>query len=433
MLNPQLETLSDYPFEALRTLLNPVAPLVNDPPILMSLGEPQHQPPALLTETLAAHAHEWNKYPPMAGTPELRQAIAGWLTRRYRLPQGAVDPDRHVLSLGGTKEGLYLFSSLVVPREKAGRRPVVLVPNPYYLVYNGAATMAGADAVFLDATADNGFMPDLASIPRETWERTALFYLCSPSNPQGTIASLDYLKQAITLARRYDFVLAVDECYAEIWDRTPPPGALEACAALAHPHPNPPPQPGEGIMQNPPPLAGEGRVGAMLGRVSADNPFKNVVVFHSLSKRSSAAGLRSGFVAGDPALIGHFKHLRDYGGCQVPLPIQAAAAALWRDEAHVEENRARYRRKFDIAEAALGGRFGFYRPQGGFFLWLDVDDGESAALRLWREAAVRVLPGGYTARAAAGRDNPGARYIRVAIVHDETTLETAFARIARVL
>lgn len=395
-LNPQLDTLSDYPFEALRTLLNPVSPVVNDPPILMSLGEPQHQPPALLTETLAAHAYEWNKYPPMAGTPELRQAIVDWLARRYRLLAGALHPDKHVVTLAGTKEGLYLFSSLVVPRHKAGARPVVLVPNPYYLVYNGAATMAGADAVFLDATRDNAFMPDLAAIPRETLERTALFYLCSPANPQGTIASLDYLKQAIALARRYDFVLAVDECYAEIWDRAPPPGALEACAAL-----------------------GAG--------------FDNVVVFHSLSKRSSAAGLRSGFVAGDPALIGHFRHLRDYGGCQVPLPIQAAATALWRDEAHVEENRARYRRKFDIAEAAIGGRFGFYRPEGGFFLWLDVGDGEAAALRLWRDAAVRVLPGGYTARAAEGRDNPGGRYIRLAIVHDEATLEAAFARIRRVL
>jgi succinyldiaminopimelate transaminase len=396
VLNPQLETLSDYPFEALRTLLNPVTPVVNDAPILMSLGEPQHQPPALLAETLAAHAHEWNKYPPMAGTPELRQAIVDWLTRRYRLPAGALDPDRHIANLAGTKEGLYLFSSLVVPRRKAGRRPVVLVPNPYYLVYNGAATMAGADAVFLDATRENAFMPDLGAIPRDILERTALFYLCSPANPQGTIATLDYLKQAIDLARRHDFVLAVDECYAEIYDRAPPPGALEACAAI-----------------------GDG--------------FANVVVFHSLSKRSSAAGLRSGFVAGDPVLIGHYKHLRDYGGCQVPLPVQAAAAALWRDEAHVEENRARYRRKFDIAERAIGGRFGFYRPQGGFFLWLDAGDGEAAALRLWREAAVRVLPGGYTARAAAGRGNPGRQYIRLAIVHDDATLETAFERIARVL
>jgi N-succinyldiaminopimelate aminotransferase len=395
-LNPQLDTLSDYPFEALRTLLNPVTPRVNDPPILMSVGEPQHQPPALLTETLAAHAHEWNKYPPMQGTPELRQAIVDWLTRRYRLAAGALDPDRHILTLAGTKEGLYLFSSLVVPRDKGGRQPVVFVPNPYYLVYNGAATMAGAEAVFLDATRENAFLPDLDAIPRETLERAALFYLCSPANPQGTIASLDYLKHAITLARRYDFVLAVDECYAEIYDRAPPPGALEACAAL-----------------------GEG--------------FDRVVAFHSLSKRSSAAGLRSGFVAGDPKLIGHLKHLRDYGGCQVPLPIQAAATALWLDETHVEENRARYRRKFDIAEAAIGGQYGFYRPDGGFFLWLDVGDGEDATLRLWREAAVRVLPGGYTARAAHGRVNPGSRYIRLAIVHDEATLEAAFDRIRRVL
>jgi N-succinyldiaminopimelate aminotransferase len=399
-LNPQLDTLSDYPFEALRTLLNPVTPRVNDAPILMSLGEPQHQPPPLLTETLAAHAHEWNKYPAMQGTPELRQAIVDWLTRRYRLAPDALSADKNVLTLAGTKEGLYLFSSLVVPREKAGQRPVVLVPNPYYLAYNGAATMAGADAVFLDATRDNGFLPDLDAIPSTTLERTALFYLCSPANPQGTVAGLDYLKQAIRLARQYDFVLAVDECYAEIYDRAPPPGALEACAALG---------PG------------------------ANSLFDNVAVFHSLSKRSSAAGLRSGFVAGDPRLIGHFSHLRSYGGCQVPLPIQAAATALWSDEAHVEENRALYRRKFDIAETMLGGRYGFYRPDGGFFLWLDVGDGEKASLRLWREAAIRVLPGGYTARAANGGVNPGQEYIRLAIVHDDATLEEAFARIRRVL
>jgi aspartate/methionine/tyrosine aminotransferase len=270
------------------------------------------------------------------------------------------------------------------------------VPNPYYLVYNGAATMQGAEAVFLDATRDNRFMPDLGAIPREILERTALFYLCSPANPQGTVASLDYLKQAIGLAREYDFVLAVDECYAEIYDKAPPAGALEACAAL-----------------------GDG--------------FDRVVVFHSLSKRSSAAGLRSGFVAGDPRLIGHYAHLRSYGGCQVPLPVQAAAAALWRDEAHVEENRAAYRRKFDLAEEALAGHYGFYRPEGGFFLWLDVGNGEEAALRLWRDAAVRVLPGGYTARPAAGRPNPGGAYVRLAIVHDEPTLAAAFERIRRVL
>ena len=400
-LNPELDELTDYPFEALRTLLNPVTPRINDEIIAMSVGEPQHQPPALLAETLAAHAHEWNKYPPMAGTPELRQAIVDWLTWRYKLAPGALDIERHIAALAGTKEGLYLFSSVVVPREKAGRKPVVLVPNPYYLVYNGAATMAGAEAVFLDATRDNAFLPDLDAIPAATLERCALFYLCSPSNPQGTIADLDYLKKAILLARRYDFVLAADECYAELYDTLPPPGALEACQALG-------PGPNGGL-------------------------FDNVVVFHSLSKRSSAAGLRSGFMAGDPRLVGQFKRLRDFGGCQVPLPIQWAATALWRDETHVTENRALYRRKFDLAEAALGGRYGFYRPAGGFFLWLDVGDGEQAALRLWRDAAIRVLPGGYTARAANAGVNPGSEYIRVAVVHDEATLDAAFARMRRVL
>ena len=395
-LNPQLDTLSDYPFESLRTLLNPIAPRVNDAPIAMSVGEPQHQPPALLAETVAAHAHEWNKYPPMAGTPELRQAIVDWLTWRYKLKPGALDLDKHVVTLAGTKEGLYLFSSIAVPREKAGRKPVVLVPNPYYLVYNGAATMAGAEAVFLDATRDNAFLPNLDDIPKATLKRCALFYLCSPSNPQGTIADLDYLKKAVVLAREYDFVLAVDECYAEIYDSLPPPGALEACQALG-------------------------------------DDFHNVVVFHSLSKRSSAAGLRSGFAAGDPRLIAEFKRLRDFGGCQVPLPIQWAATALWRDERHVIENRALYKRKFDLAEAALSGRYGFYRPAGGFFLWLDVGDGEAAALRLWRDAAIRVLPGGYTARAANAGVNPGSEYIRIAVVHDEATLDAAFARMRRVL
>ena len=395
-LNPELDSLSDYPFEALRALLNPVTPRVNDEIIAMSVGEPQHQPPALLAETLTAHAHEWNKYPSMAGTPELRQAIANWLTRRYKLTPGALDIDRHIAALAGTKEGLYLFSQVVVPREKAGQKPVVLCPNPYYLVYNGAATMAGAEAVFLDATRDNAFLPDLDAIPKATLERCALCYLCSPSNPQGTIAGLDYLKKAILLARKYDFVLAADECYAELYDALPPPGALEACQALG-------------------------------------GGFDNVVVFHSLSKRSSSAGLRSGFVAGDPRYVGQFKRLRDFGGCQVPLPIQHAATALWRDETHVIENRALYRRKFDLAEAAFGGRYGFYRPAGGFFLWLDVGDGEQAALRLWRDAAIRVLPGGYTARAANTGINPGSEYIRVAIVHDEATLDTAFARIRRVL
>ncbi len=395
-INPRLDGLGEYTFTQLNQLLAPIAPRANETPVVMSIGDPLHEPPALLHETVMQNARFWNKYPPMAGTPEFRAAVAAWLTRRYRLPPGYVTPGRHVLPLAGTKEGLFLTSLLAVPEKKAGQRPVVLLPNPYYVCYQGGGGMSGAEPVHLDASAETGFLPDLDAIPRAILERTALFYLCSPSNPQGACASLDYLKRVLGLAREYDFVVALDECYAEIYDKAPPVGGLEAAASLG----------------------GE--------------PEK-LLVFHSLSKRSSAAGLRSGFVAGDPELIAGFLRLRNYGGCQVPIAIQAAAAALWSDEAHAIENRERYRRKIDAAADALKGRFGFYRPEGGFFLWLDVGDGVAAAEKLWREAAIRTLPGRYMAQPDARGRNPGERYIRVALVHDEATVAAALARMVRVL
>ena len=393
--NARLARLADNPFARLGELLASLSPRANEPPILMSVGEPQHPPPALLARIVAESAHLWNRYPPMAGTPEYRAACAAWLGRRYHLPEGMIIGDRHVLALAGTKEGLYMAASLAVPETKAGGTPIVLLPNPYYLVYLAAAVMAGAETVPLDATAATGFLPDLDALTPQQLERCALFYLCSPANPQGAIADLAYLQKAIRLAREYDFVLAVDECYGEIYDRAPPPGALEACTRMG---------------------------GAR----------DNVLVFHSLSKRSNAAGLRCGFVAGDPQLIARFQHLRSYGGAQVPLPLQHAATALWQDEAHVEPNRELYRRKFAVAEQALGRRFGFYRPPGGFFLWLDVGDGEQAAKALWREAGVRTLPGAYVARGAGG-ENPGRRYIRVALVHDDATVAAGMQRMLSVL
>jgi succinyldiaminopimelate transaminase len=395
-LNTRLDRLGDYPFARLAQLLADVAPRANATPVVMSVGEPQHEPPAFVAETIAANAHLWNKYPPMAGSDEFRAAVAAWLTRRYGLPSGFVTAERHILPVSGTKEALFLIGLLAVPEEKRGARPIALLPNPYYLVYAGSAAMSGAEIRYLPCTAEHNFLPDLDALDPATLDRTSLFFLCSPANPQGTVADLAYLKKAIALARRHDFVLVVDECYAEIYDRAPPPGGLEACAAL-----------GEDL--------------------------RNVVVFHSLSKRSSAAGLRSGFVAGDPELIAGFLRLRNYGGTQVPLPLQAAAAALWREETHVEENRAAYRRKFDAAEAVLEGKLGFYRPAGGFFLWLDVGDGEAAAVRLWREAAIRTLPGAYVSHAGPGETNPGARFIRVALVHDEQTIAAALERMVRVL
>jgi len=395
-INPRLDGLGEYTFAQLNELLAPVAPRANETPVIMSVGDPMHEPPAFLNEAIARTGHLWNKYPPMGGTPEFRAAVAGWLTRRYRLPERYVTAERHILPLSGTKEGLFLAALLAVPETKAGQRPAVLLPNPYYVCYQGGAGMSGGEAVHLEASAATGFLPDLDALEPKLLERTALFYLCSPANPQGACAGLDYLKRLLALARQYDFIVALDECYAEIYDEAPPVGGLEAAAALG---------------QEP----------------------ANLLVFHSLSKRSSAAGLRSGFVAGDPNLIAGFARLRSYGGCQVPYAIQAAATALWSEESHAVENRALYRRKIDAAQAVLGDRLGFYRPPGGFFLWLDVGDGVAAAERLWREAAIRVLPGRYMAHPDAAGRNPGAPYIRVALVHDEATVSGALERMLRVL
>ena len=394
MVNPRLDRLPGYPFARLRTLLDGVDPPAGVEPLALSVGEPQHGPPPMLAETLAANAHLWGRYPPIGGTPGFRDAVASWLVRRYGLADGAIDPATQILPVAGTREALFMAAALALPDGRGGATPAVLIPNPHYHVYAGSAAMAGAEAVFLPATRETGFLPDLAAVDEATLARTALFYLCSPANPQGAAAGLDYLKTAVRLARDHDFVLCVDECYAEIYGGEPPPGAVQACAALG---------------------------------------YGNVLVFHSLSKRSSAPGLRSGFVAGDPALIEKFKRLRDVGGATVPLPVMAASEALWRDDAHVEENRALYRAKFDAAEALLAGRFGFYRPDGGFFLWLDVGDGEAAARRLWAEAGLRVLPGAYLAHDDRDGHNPGAAFIRVALVHDQATTTEALERLLSIL
>ncbi len=393
MLNPRLDLLTDYPFQRLAALLQGPA---GDEPLAMSIGEPQHQPPSFVAEILSREAAGWGKYPPMPGTPAFRQAVATWLCNRFTLPADWIDADRQILPLAGTREGLFQVAQLVTADSAAGSPPTVLLPNPFYQVYAGAALLAGAEPVFVPAVRDGGFLPDFAALPKAILDRAALAYLCNPANPQGSVASLAVLKETIALARHHGFVLAVDECYSEIYDREPPAGALQACRDLG-------------------------------------GSSEGVVVFHSLSKRSSAPGLRSGFVAGDPALVAAFNRLRAYGGAAVPLPILAASTALWLDEVHVEDNRVLYRAKFDLADQILGELPGYYRPPGGFFLWLDVGDGEEAALRLWREAGIRVLPGGYLARPDAHGVNPGASYIRVALVHDLPTTRRALTRMAEVL
>jgi aspartate/methionine/tyrosine aminotransferase len=392
----RLERLGDNPFAKLHRLLADIPPNPDLPILNLSIGEPQHAPPRILAETIAAHADLWNRYPPVEGTPEFRATVARWLTRRYDLPVTLIDPMRHVLALCGTKEGLYLAAQMAVPERKAGQIPAVLLPNPFYQVYIGAGAMAGAELIPMPARTASGFLPDFDALSAEILERTAFAFFCTPTNPQGAIASLDLLKRAILLAREYDFVLAVDECYSEIYDRDKPPGALQAAAELG-------------------------------------GDLDNLLVFHSLSKRSNAAGLRAGFVAGDARLISRLRMLRAYGAAQMSLPIQHAAIALWQDEAHVVVNRAAYRAKIDTAERVLRARYGFYRPQGGFFLWLDVGDGVAATERLWREASVRALPGAYLSLPDAHGDNPGNAYLRLALVHDDQTVSDALNRFSKVL
>ncbi|EME68076.1 aspartate/tyrosine/aromatic aminotransferase [Paramagnetospirillum caucaseum] len=391
-LDARLDGLPDYPFARLAKLLG--APARPDS-IVMSIGEPQHRPPSMVAEILAANAALWGKYPPANGSAELRQAVAGWAARRYHLPEGLIDAEKAILPVAGTREALYLIAQAVCG-DRQGGRPLVLLPNPFYQVYAGAAVMAGADPVFVPGADGPASQPDYSTLPPDLLDRTALAYICSPANPQGTVADAALLERQVQTARRHGFVLAVDECYSEIWDKAPPPGVLATCAAL-----------GEGLA--------------------------NVLMFNSLSKRSSVPGLRSGIVVGDERVIHAFARLRSYGGAATPLPIAAAASALWRDEAHVNESAALYRAKLDAAERILGGRFGFTRPEGGFFLWLDVGDGEAAAVRLWREGNIRVLPGAYLAAEDSEEGNPGSRFIRVALVHDLAITEGALVRLGEIL
>lgn len=398
MLNAKLLAMTDHTFKRLADLLADVQPKANVPPINLSVGEPQLQPPAFLAEIVGRHKTDWNLYPTFYGTPDLRKACAAWATRRFGWDGPAIDPDKQIAIVAGTREGLYSAAVLAVtPSEGDKPKPYALMPNPFYQVYLGAATFAGAEPYFLASTAKTGFLPDLDAIPAEVLARTQLFYLCSPSNPQGAVASLDYLKKALLLARKHDFLLVMDECYSELYyTPEPPPGGLSAAKALG-------------------------------------GSLDNLIVFNTLSKRSSAPGLRQGFAVGSVHTITMLNRLRSYGAAASPLAVMDAAAACWRDEAHVAEMRQHYQRLYDMAERVLKGKYGFYKPAGGFYLWLDVGDGEAACRKLWGDAAVRVLPGAYMTRPNADGSNDGKPYIRIALVGDLESTEAALTRLARVL
>jgi len=403
MRNARLNTLPGNSFLQLAALLDGLAPGGPGAPISLALGEPQHPVPALAEAAARHNLALYGKYPPAAGTPDWRAAVAGWIARRYGAAGTLIDPERHILPVSGTREALYLIAQLCTPRRQAGDQPLVLIPNPFYQCYAAATAAAGAQPVYCPATAQNGFLPDFIGRPEAELARVSLVYCCSPANPQGVVASRDYLCALIRTARAHDFIVAFDECYSEIYDHAPPVGALEACAALAD-------EDGD-----------------------RDGALRNVVVFNSLSKRSSVPGLRSGFVAGDGDVLAAFHRLRSLGGAVPSLHNLSVAGALWDDEDHVARSRALYRQKLDIAQEILGDAFGFYRPAGGFFLWLEVGDGEAAARALWREAGVKILPGRYLACDDEMGHNPAAGFIRLALVHDLAITRDALGRLKRCL
>ena len=381
-MNPHLSKLQPYPFEKLARLKQSVSPPADKTHIALSIGEPQHPTPPLIKDALIANLSGLGNYPATKGIAPLRQAIAAWVCNRFRLPSGAVDPERQVLPVNGTREALFAFAQCVVD---AGPKPLVAMPNPFYQIYEGAALLAGAEPYFLNTTRDTGFLPDFAAVPDDVWARCQLLYICSPGNPTGAVINETTLQRLIELAERFDFVIASDECYSELYadEDNPPPGLLQAAYALGN------------------------------------TEFKRCVVFHSLSKRSNAPGLRSGFVAGDAALLEKFLLYRTYHGCALSLPIQQASLAAWRDETHVIANRELYRQKFTAVVEILRDVLEVEIPPAGFYLWPDVSrlglDGETFARGLFAAENVTVLPGGYLSREAHGI-NPGQAHVRMALV-----------------
>lgn len=382
-MNPELSLLHPYPFEKLAALFKGHDAPAGLKPIALSIGEPKHASPAFVAEAIARHIGGLSTYPTTLGLPVLREAIAGWVTRRFGLR--AVDPASQVLPVNGTREALFSFTQAVVDRSvvTAAGKPLVLMPNPFYQIYEGAALLAGAEPHFLPCTAATGLQPDFDAVPDAVWARTQLLFICTPGNPTGAVLGLDTLKQLIALSDRFGFVIASDECYSEIYfdEAQPPVGLLQACAAL--------------------------------GR----DDYRNCVVFHSLSKRSNLPGLRSGFVAGDAALIRPYLRYRTYHGSAMPVQHQLASTEVWQDEAHVRDNRALYREKFARVARILAPVLPLETPDAGFYFWARTPGSdEDFARELHARQAVTVLPGRYLARTGADGLNPGEGHVRMALV-----------------
>lgn len=378
-MNHALTQLQPYPFEKLRALLAGAQPPADKRPIALSIGEPKHKSPDFAAQALANNLDQLAVYPTTLGIPALREAIAAWCERRFGVPSGWLDAARHVLPVNGTREALFAFTQTVVQRDVGG---LVVSPNPFYQIYEGAALLAGAEPHYLPCLEDNGFNPDFDAVPADIWQRCQILFLCSPGNPTGALVPMEQLKKLIALADEHDFVIAADECYSELYfdEENPPPGLLSACAEL--------------------------------GR----SDFKRCVVFHSLSKRSNLPGLRSGFVAGDAKILKAFLLYRTYHGCAMPVQTQLASIAAWQDEAHVRANRDQYRAKYDAVLEILQPVMDVQRPDGSFYLWARTPGDDTTFTReLFAREHVTVVPGSYLSREVNG-ENPGAGRVRMALV-----------------
>lgn len=378
-MNPDLDRLQPYPFEKLNALKAAVTAPAHLSHIALSIGEPKHQPPEFVLQTLRDNLARLVNYPTTKGLPELRATIAQWLTQRFKLDDQSIDPERHVIPVNGTREALFAFTQAVIDRNQ---NPLVVSPNPFYQIYEGAAFLAGADPYFLNCDKDNGYIPDFDAVPADVWQRCQLLFLCSPGNPTGAVIDTKTLQKLIALADEHDFIIASDECYSELYfdEAQPPVGLLQACAEM--------------------------------GRTD----YRRCVVFHSLSKRSNLPGLRSGFVAGDGEVLSKFLLYRTYHGCAMAIPNQLASIAAWQDEAHVKANRDAYRQKFDAVLGTLDGLIDVQRPDASFYLWPKTDISDiDFAQQLYAQQNITVLPGRYIARQADGV-NPGENHVRMALV-----------------
>ena len=381
-MNANLGLLQAYPFQRLNELKAGITPPAHLTHISLSIGEPRHPAPEFVKQALTESIDKLSHYPSTRGSIELRTSISQWLEQRFHLSKDSLDPESHVLPVCGTREAIFAFTQAVVSPNDRPAKPVVITPNPFYQIYEGSAILAGAEPYLLDCNADNGFIPDLDTVPQAIWERCQLLQLCSPGNPTGAVMTIAQMQHAVQLADQYDFVIASDECYSDIYldESKPPPGLLEACKAM--------------------------------GR----HDYDRCVVFHSLSKRSNLPGLRSGFVAGDKAILSQFLNYRTYHGCSMSLPVQIASTAAWKDETHTIENRTLYREKFLAVTDILRGCMTFPEPQASFYLWAETPiDDQQFAKQLYSQQNVTLLPGQFLSRPTPTA-NPGLNRVRIALV-----------------